>query len=355
MELIQRHFEGHDLVALEYQGRPALIAKQVGDVLGYSESGAALINMIGREWAAQFLVGKHYVIVDGEALRGLKRLVVSDAISARTPRLMLLFEEGLNLVCINTGKPIGDELRALFAETIMPALTRTGRYLSDSSAAELVPGPGDERSAENWRVLRERRLAVKQRADMRLALARESRLQAKDERRDALAAAKLLLEAVQGLGERSLLPEALIGSYMARAANLVMGLPVQEPVSPTPRTPTPEAPGAPDIPEDGEWRSPSQLARKWFAPEDFIRGRRLIGVGASALELRGDVKHSRFQIDWATNGTEQKCYQYDYDAAVLIWRWMKPQPVGDCPGERPRLLTEVAAQPSLPLLPRTKE
>lgn len=167
-----KEFEGHRFTFVEYDGRPAIIARELGAYLGYSDNGGALVHLIANEWKAEFKAGEHFVKVTGEELAALKAagaLAESDS-GSRARHLVLLFEAGVNLVLLKSDKPEGAKVRAFLASEVMPSLARTGSYslpsakpdrLSIAAAREIRLAEQAKEAAKqrrinnNWRLVRE--------------------------------------------------------------------------------------------------------------------------------------------------------------------------------------------------------
>lgn len=117
-------FEGHALTILEVDGRSAWIAREVGAALGYADDGKGFVASITRHWSDELLEGSDYRVLRGEGPHGCA-LHTSDRGQGS---LLVLFESGLHLALIKTGKPAGRRLRRLLAEQVLPHVARTGRY-----------------------------------------------------------------------------------------------------------------------------------------------------------------------------------------------------------------------------------
>jgi hypothetical protein len=65
-------FEGAPLVTLTWRGRPAWIARHIGERLGYAHGGKRLPNTILGEWSDEFIQGVDYAVLSGDDLAELK-------------------------------------------------------------------------------------------------------------------------------------------------------------------------------------------------------------------------------------------------------------------------------------------
>jgi prophage antirepressor-like protein len=116
-------FEGRAFTNFAFRGRECWIAQGVGALLGYTPAGW---RSAFREWSNELIEA-----ADFDTLRGpdLREFLAGIDVSARTalsraPNLTILYESGLNLVCIKTEKPTGKKLRRFLAKDVIPALRR---------------------------------------------------------------------------------------------------------------------------------------------------------------------------------------------------------------------------------------
>lgn len=156
---ISSNFEGTALTTITYRGRPAWIAREVGAAIGYSHGGKRLPNKVAGDWAAEFIDGHDYVMLEGDDLATFKAAVGegTGSVPSKTNRaVLLLFEPGLHLVLAKTNKPVGVRLRRFIVDQVLPQIVRDGQY---SPARAVVDGEIVEREALDPRAERERRLA----------------------------------------------------------------------------------------------------------------------------------------------------------------------------------------------------
>lgn len=133
---IKNTFENTELVTITYKGQPCWIAQEVGRALGY-ENGSDLTKLVRREWSEELEEGTEYTVLRGRELKQFKELVplsVSESLS-RVPNLMLLFQSGINEVCLKTTKPLGVKLRRFLAREVLPEIQATGGYGSGLSGS----------------------------------------------------------------------------------------------------------------------------------------------------------------------------------------------------------------------------
>ena len=132
MELIKSTFDNRTITTLTYRGKPAWIANEVGDALGYAAR--KLVNRITSDWIDEMIDGHDFCIVKGSELRDLKK-VVPEYGTTYAPSMMLLFESGINMVIAKTNKPAGKRFRRFLVDEVMPQLTRTGSYHENGAPA----------------------------------------------------------------------------------------------------------------------------------------------------------------------------------------------------------------------------
>ncbi len=149
---ITADFEGTALTTIQYQGRPAWIANEIGAALGYARGGKRLVESITKDWGQEFANGTDYLVLHGKELRDFKALLtdVTDSVSSKLEHsrreMMLIFETGLYLVVQKTDKPAGVRLRRFLAEHVLPQIRRTGAY----TPAPPQPTPMNERMLEEY-------------------------------------------------------------------------------------------------------------------------------------------------------------------------------------------------------------
>lgn len=115
-------FEGAPIRAYVFRGRPCWIAQDVGGALGYTRVGFG--NAL-REWSDEFIDDKDLSTLRGQDLREFRSVAADTvSVSAKTTQLTVLYESGVDLVCIKTEKPLGKKLRRFMADEVMPRLRR---------------------------------------------------------------------------------------------------------------------------------------------------------------------------------------------------------------------------------------
>jgi prophage antirepressor-like protein len=136
-------------------GRPAWLAGDIAEQLGYSRRDR-VGSYLRKEWSEEFEDGVEFTLLAGEALAKLKEtpnsVVASSASSA-----LVLFEAGVNAVCLLTKKPTGRTLRRFMAREVMPQIARTGSFAAAKTVAE--DGAVVDRDASAPEGLAERREA----------------------------------------------------------------------------------------------------------------------------------------------------------------------------------------------------
>jgi len=125
--LIRLDFEGEALAFYTFRGRPCVVAADVGRALGYADSGKGLASAMRKEWADEMIDGKDFGVLTGDDLRQFKAfsaLAGDSPVSQNARDLTVLYESGVDLVCIKTEKPAGRRLRRFLADEVLPKLRR---------------------------------------------------------------------------------------------------------------------------------------------------------------------------------------------------------------------------------------
>lgn len=150
---IAHTFEGAPLQTLTWDGRPCWVARHIGARLGYSADGGRFVKKVG-DWMAELVEGKDYAYLDGPELSAFKAtnhvsVPGGDQHLHKAPRVLVLFESGVNLCSLKTSKPLGAKLRRFLADEVIPQLARTGTYSPEPpmvrAPAETAIVPADPR------------------------------------------------------------------------------------------------------------------------------------------------------------------------------------------------------------------
>jgi prophage antirepressor-like protein len=223
--LLQHHFENRRLNVLSIGGRPAWIARELGEAIGYALSGKRLIARIREAWAPEFIEGHDFASLTGGDLAQVKGLVEPDVIDPRTPSLLVLFEPGVHLVLTKTSKPLGRTLRRYLVDHVFPQLVRTGRFVPPPAAPPPTPEADVDRVLMLFPQMRPRKPALHVQREERMRLQARTRAQWVDvcDRRLQVSALHRLVDAVgDALGAPRRLDLELL------AAEIATGLPVRE-------------------------------------------------------------------------------------------------------------------------------
>ncbi len=238
-------FEKHTLTTLEIEGRPAWVAREIGEAIGYAQRGKRFATKITGEWSGELIAGHDYRVLTGSELSAFKQGVFQGTGSVplgSNRGLVVLFESGLHLALVKTRKPAGIRLRRFLADEVLPQLVRTGQYAPETAEPSLA-------------ALREHRL--QQKADL------EARRVAVLERK---AEAEALRETVRALHRLGQIDARTLAVYEVQAAELVTG-----------RDLSPLKPSGP-----GSWLTPTQIGRR-MGLSPYTVGRVITELG-----LRGD-------------------------------------------------------------------
>jgi prophage antirepressor-like protein len=155
--------EGVTLTPIHYQGRPAVIARELGDALGYAKRGKRFVDSIMGSWSSEFEEGVHYVKLHGAELKVLQAAIASrgtDSVPLGQGSLIVLFESGANLALTLTKKPAGRSLRRWLSAEVLPQVARSGAFdptKKVDEAGRIVERPPAE--VKSWQKVREERLA----------------------------------------------------------------------------------------------------------------------------------------------------------------------------------------------------
>lgn len=116
-------FEGRELAIHMFQGKPVILAKDLGEALGYTPDG---FRGCLRDWSDELIEDVDYKVISGDEKRVfLEPLDVSvKSTLSRAPEIKVLFESGFDLVLIKTEKPAGKSLRRLLVTEVLPKLRR---------------------------------------------------------------------------------------------------------------------------------------------------------------------------------------------------------------------------------------
>lgn len=134
-------FEGKELRVYRFRGRPCMLAKDVGEALGYTPDG---FSRTLRSWEAELKVDSDLSVLRGDDLReffGGSDAPVDNA-GGRISQLTVLFEPALYLVCIKTEKPLGVKLRRFLSDEVLPKLSR-GETIAPSAPSIARPEMGE--------------------------------------------------------------------------------------------------------------------------------------------------------------------------------------------------------------------
>lgn len=144
-------FEGRELAIHMFQGKPVILAKDLGEALGYTPDG---FRGCLRDWSDELIEDVDYKVISGDEKRVfLEPLDVSvKSTLSRAPEIKVLFESGFDLVLIKTEKPAGKSLRRLLVTEVLPKLRR-GETIAPSAPAIYRPEVDELERARAVRLL----------------------------------------------------------------------------------------------------------------------------------------------------------------------------------------------------------
>ena len=160
-------FEGKELRFHMFRGRLCVVATDLGRVLGYAEKGRSIVAVIRKQWAGEMVLGQDYDVLRGADLREFL-LIVQDGEAdspSRRARLMILYESGVDLVCLRTDKPLGRKLRRFLVAEVLPKLRRGEPVLPSGAARPERALTEPPKSATRLRALPATRSAVLRRLE----------------------------------------------------------------------------------------------------------------------------------------------------------------------------------------------
>lgn len=148
---IAHTFHGAPLQTLEWNGRPCWVARHIGARLGYSADGGRFVKKVG-DWMGELVEGRDYAYLDGPDLAAFKEansvsVPKGDQQLHKAPRVLVLFESGVNLTTLKTSKPLGATLRRFLSDEVLPQLARTGSYSPQPTEALAPAAPRSPPSA----------------------------------------------------------------------------------------------------------------------------------------------------------------------------------------------------------------
>jgi prophage antirepressor-like protein len=131
------------LTKVVYRGREAVVATELGRLLGYTNNGSRLVQMItsGRR-AERFREGVDYEMLNGQNLQDFWAILSQrERVYPQVSNLMILYTSGIHLVLLNTSKPIGTDLHRWLVDEVFPSLKETGSYHLNPSDRKALPVP----------------------------------------------------------------------------------------------------------------------------------------------------------------------------------------------------------------------
>jgi prophage antirepressor-like protein len=138
-------FGPHDVFAIEYEGRPVLIAQHLGRALGYAQPGKLAWN-IQSAWANEFVEGKDFIKLTNGKLAAFKAMLSNclpnrEAVDRHTRNLLLLTESGASLAASLARTPVGVAFRRWIADELLPKWRELTQPPVLEAVAVPVPAP----------------------------------------------------------------------------------------------------------------------------------------------------------------------------------------------------------------------
>jgi prophage antirepressor-like protein len=265
---ITNEFEGCEITTLTYRGKPAWVARKIGEAIGYSHGGRRFATNIANDWGDEFIEGSDYVLLTGNELADFKAVFDNtDSVSSKSNRgTILLFESGLYLALAKTNKPVGKRLRRFLAEEVLPQIARDGSYIPS-------------RSVEDGKLESDRRLAM--------AEAREKRL-------NAQLKSKALKDLVKTLRATGKYDEDVLASYEVAAAEYATGENLAQ-----------------LKPATEHWSSPVEIADKLGVTAQRV------GLTITKLGLRGNIQGLARAVVSKATGHQRTVTSYVYSPRAV--------------------------------------
>lgn len=130
---IHAHFEGRVHI-LDMGGRAVVIARELGDFLGYGSRGAQLVTILNDKWAEELIPDVDVLTLRGDPLAEFKQACQElglGLVDKRAAALMLLTMSGVQLVLSRSEKPEGKAFRRWLVTEVIPAYERTKQVDGD--------------------------------------------------------------------------------------------------------------------------------------------------------------------------------------------------------------------------------
>jgi prophage antirepressor-like protein len=115
-------FHGKKLTALDWDGQPAFIASQIGELLGYN-SRKKFEKLICKTWADDFAEGHVRILRGDNRFWYLDHCGAFEDLEENCDELVLLSESAFHIACILSQKPRRTELREFVYTNVVPAFT----------------------------------------------------------------------------------------------------------------------------------------------------------------------------------------------------------------------------------------
>lgn len=286
-------FEGRTVSTIVYKGRPCWIAKELGNVIGYSDHGGRIVTKLVCEWGDEFVRGEDFEKIQGKELADFKALLqlLSGSESSflkHAPSTILLYESGMYLALTKTNKPQGKALRRKIVSEILPQIARDGRYDPNRSVDAAGKIVGSDSFGTDLEAKKEKLLAY-----IELSKIKSQLLDVQLDNARKIAAIEGVKHGVPNIA-KPVEPNTNTQNTDSR-------------VAPQPVAKKPVANGS-----RADWLSPTDIARK------FGIDRTKIGLVISKLKIRGDIDGIAFAHKIKKGENTFTCYKYSPKAVEMI-------------------------------------
>ncbi len=123
---------GCSLTILEINGKPAMVAKEVGDILGYANTPQAIQK-------SNLEKGLDYDVIEGDELNKFANL--SEIFTNMTRSLTVLYESGFYGLVMKSQKPNALKFRNWVTREVLPSIRKNGMYATDVTIKKMIDDP----------------------------------------------------------------------------------------------------------------------------------------------------------------------------------------------------------------------
>ena len=142
--VLQTFTLGHGATAktftkITYRGREGACAQELGRSLEYGRLGQDLEDRILEAWSHEFVAGTHYDLLVGAEFESFLELSGYQPLNQFKGQLLLLYQEGIDLVLLKTDSAAGRDVRAWLVADVFPGLRRETAAPQDARSVVVDP------------------------------------------------------------------------------------------------------------------------------------------------------------------------------------------------------------------------